>query len=192
MADLSGAEVFKQVRAKKLKKSAEQVLFERAVGAAWLAHQRGFPVEAQTIYEQDRSLNVSVLQGLLGTEKFQNALVERGIPLETPIGVTAEQLYALSVMTDQSLGLDPFARLKRLGVSWAVWQGWLKQPLFARLYSKHAEDMLRSSIPAALTALSSRAQAGDNNSIKFLLAVTGYYDPAARYRGTCRSIEAAC
>jgi len=31
-----------------------------------------------------------------------------------------------------------------------------------------------------LTALANRAQAGNNDAIKYLLAITGYYDPSAR------------
>lgn len=162
------------------KKRAEQLLFERAVTAAWLCHQRGFPIEPQTIYEQDRSLTVPFLAELVHTPKFKSALEARGIPAETPVGLTAEQAYALTVMTDQSLNLDPFQRLKKLGISWATWQGWLKQPIFAKVYGKTSEDLLRSSVPAALTALAARAQAGNNDAIKYLLAITGYYDPTAK------------
>lgn len=162
------------------KKRAEQLLFERAVNAAWLCHQRGFPVEPQTIYEQDRSLSVAFLSEIIVTPKFKTACEVRGIPTETPVGLTAEQAYALTVMTDQSLNMDPFQRLKKLGISWATWQGWLKQPLFSKIYGKTSEDLLRSSVPAALTALAARAQAGNNDAIKYLLAITGYYDPTAR------------
>jgi hypothetical protein len=35
-------------------------------------------------------------------------------------------------------------------------------------------------VPAALTALANRAQAGNNDAIKYLLAITGYYDPSAK------------
>jgi hypothetical protein len=165
---------------RRARKKPEQMLFERAVNAAWLAHQRGFPIEPQTIYEQDRSLSVPILTDLVVTPKFKDALENRGIPLETPIGITAEQAYALSVMTDQSMQLDPFQRLKKLGITWQQWQGWLKQPMFARIYGKTSEDLLKSSVPAALTALANRAQAGNNDAIKYLLAITGYYDPSAR------------
>ena len=162
------------------KKRAEQLLFEQAVNAAWLCHQRGFPVEPQTIYEQDRSLSLAFLSEIIVTPKFKTACEVRGIPTETPLGLTAEQAYALTVMTDQSLNLDPFQRLKKLGISWATWQGWLKQPLFSKIYGKTSEDLLRSSVPAALTALAARAQAGNNDAIKYLLAITGYYDPTAK------------
>jgi hypothetical protein len=178
--DVAGSEVFQRVRKSSVVRSPEQILFERAVSAAWLAHQRGFPIEPATIYEQDRTLSISVLSELVATPKFKNALEARGIPSETPVGLTAEQAYALTVMTDQSLSLDPFARLKKLGISWAQWQGWLKQPAFAKIYGRTSEDLLRASVPAALTALANRAQAGNNDAIKYLLAITGYYDPSAR------------
>lgn len=178
--DVAGSEVFQKVRKSSVVRSPEQILFERAVSAAWLAHQRGFPIEPATIYEQDRTLSISVLSELVATPKFKNALEARGIPSETPVGLTAEQAYALTVMTDQSLSLDPFARLKKLGISWAQWQGWLKQPAFAKIYGRTSEDLLKASVPAALTALANRAQAGNNDAIKYLLAITGYYDPSAR------------
>lgn len=176
----SQVKIYGEVNKKALRKAPEQLLFERAINAAWLAHQRGFPIEAQTIYEQDRSLSVPVLVELLVTPKFRNALEARGIPADVPVGITAEQAYALTVMTDQSLQLDPFQRLKRLGVTWQQWQGWLKQPMFARIYGKTSEDLLKASVPAALTALANRAQAGNNDAIKYLLAITGYYDPSAK------------
>lgn len=178
--DVAGSEVFQRVRKSSVVRSPEQILFERAVSAAWLAHQRGFPIEPATIYEQDRTLSISVLSELVTTPKFKNALEARGIPTETPVGLTAEQAYALTVMTDQSLSLDPFARLKKLGISWSQWQGWLKQPAFAKIYGRTSEDLLKASVPAALTALANRAQAGNNDAIKYLLAITGYYDPSAR------------
>lgn len=178
--NVADSEVFQKVRKPAAVRSAEQILFERAVSAAWLAHQRGFPIEPATIYDQDRSLSISVLSELVATPKFRNALEARGIPTETPVGLTAEQAYALSVMTDQSLTLDPFARLKKLNITWAQWQGWLKQPIFAKIYGRTTEDLLKSSVPAALTALAQRAQAGNNDAIKYLLAITGYYDPSAR------------
>lgn len=173
-------EVYNRTNVKQSKKPQEQVLFEQAINAAWLAHQRGFPIEAQTIYDQDRSLTIPFLMKLVVSPKFKHALEARGIPAEVPVGITAEQAYALTVMTDQSLTMDPFQRLKKLGVSWAQWQGWLKQPMFARIYGKTTEDLLRSSVPAALTALAARAQAGNNDAIKYLLAITGYYDPSAK------------
>lgn len=179
-SDVAGSEIFQKVRKPASSRTPEQILFERAVSAAWLAHQRGFPIEPATIYDQDRSLSLSVLGELVATPKFRNALETRGIPTETPVGLTAEQAYALSVMTDQSLTLDPFARLKKLGVTWAQWQGWLKQPIFAKIYGRTTEDLLKASVPAALTALANRAQAGNNDAIKYLLAITGYYDPSAR------------
>jgi hypothetical protein len=172
--------VYGRTNVKALRKPKEQLLFERAINAAWLAHQRGFPIEVQTVYEQDRSLEIPFLTELLATPKFKTALEARGIPLDTPVGITAEQAYALTVMTDQSMSLDPFQRLKKLGISWAQWQGWLKQPMFARIYGKTSEDLLKSSVPAALTALANRAQAGNNDAIKYLLAITGYYDPSAK------------
>jgi len=178
--NVADSAIFQKVRKPASVRSPEQILFERAVSAAWLAHQRGFPIEPATIYDQDRSLSLSVLGELVATPKFRNALEARGIPAETPVGLTAEQAYALTVMTDQSLTLDPFARLKKLGVSWAQWQGWLKQPIFAKIYGRTTEDLLKSSVPAALTALANRAQAGNNDAIKYLLAITGYYDPSAR------------
>lgn len=178
--NVADSEVFQKVRKPASSRTPEQILFERAVSAAWLAHQRGFPIEPATIYDQDRSLSLSVLSELVATPKFRNALEARGIPTETPVGLTAEQAYALSVMTDQSLTLDPFARLKKLNISWAQWQGWLKQPIFAKIYGRTTEDLLKSSVPAALTALAQRAQAGNNDAIKYLLAITGYYDPSAR------------
>ena len=172
--------IYGKTTSKTPRKAPEQLLFERAINAAWLAHQRGFPIEAQTIYDQDRSLSVPVLTDLLATPKFKASLEARGIPAETPVGITAEQAYALTVMTDQSLQLDPFQRLKKLGVTWQQWQGWLKQPMFARIYGKTSEDLLKASVPAALTALANRAQAGNNDAIKYLLAITGYYDPQSK------------
>lgn len=172
--------IYGETNLKAGRKAPEQLLFERAINAAWLAHQRGFPIEPQTVYEQDRSLSIPVLTDLLATPKFRGALESRGIPASVPVGITAEQAYALMVMTDQTMTFDPFQRLKKIGVSWAQWQGWLKQPMFSRIYGKSAEDMLKSSVPAALTALANRAQAGNNDAIKYLLAITGYYDPSAK------------
>jgi hypothetical protein len=176
----SEVKIYGETSLKAGRKAPEQLLFERAINAAWLAHQRGFPIEPQTVYEQDRSLSIPVLTDLLATPKFKGALESRGIPASVPVGITAEQAYALMVMTDQTMTLDPFQRLKKLGITWAQWQGWLKQPMFSRIYGRTSEELLKSSIPSALTALANRAQAGNNDAIKYLLAITGYYDPSAK------------
>ena len=176
----AGVEIYGKTNAKKGRKTPEQLLFERAINASWLTHQRGFPLEPRTVHEQDRSLSIPILTGILATPKFRAALEARGIPAEVPVGITAEQAYALTVMTDQSMTLDPFQRLKKMDITWAQWQGWLKQPMFAKIYGKTSEDLLKSSVPAALTALANRAQAGNNDAIKYLLAITGYYDPTAK------------
>lgn len=155
----------------------DQLVFERAVAAAYLAHSRGFPIEPETIHAQDRTLSIPLITDLIFTERFKDALEDRGIPTDAPIGLTGEQLYVLQVMLDPTTNLSPWGRLKKLDIPFAKWEGWLKQPLFNRAYTENTEKILKESVPNALNMLMMLVNQGDLKAIKLNLELTGRYTP---------------
>lgn len=162
----------------KFRKTAEQKLFDIAVVAASMAHTRGLEVNPDNVKAQNPLLKREQLESLMATPKFYEAMEARGIPAGgVNTGMTAEQLYAIQVMVDPTGNLTPWAKLKRLGISWAKWEGWLKQPLFARYYSELSEKIMAESVPNALTRLNQLADAGDMKAITLLLQLTGRIKP---------------
>jgi hypothetical protein len=154
--------------------SAEQKFFERALVGAYLAHTRQQRVSADTICAQDPGLDMTRVALLLDTPKFRESLEQRGIPAEAVDGqLSAEQLFAIQVMVDPATTLSPWAKLRRLGITFTQWNGWLAQPAFARAYSDVVEKITAESVPNALTRLNQLADAGDMKAIEMLLKLTG-------------------
>lgn len=160
------------------RKSGAQMLFEKVLVAAQLAHTRGFTIDTDSLLNQDPTLDPVQVTSLLGTPKMLSALEDRGIPAgDVNTGLTGEQLYAIQVMVDPSGALTPWAKLKRLGITFAKWEGWLKQPAFARYYSELSEKIMSGSVPNALTRLNQLADSGDLKAIQLLLQLTGRIKP---------------
>jgi len=180
VADIDPKVVAKYNRANpdRYRKGPEQQLFERAVVAATIASTRGFELTPENLHQQNPDLKVEQLRSLMATPKFLSALEDRGIaPGDVNTGITGEQLYAIQVMVDPSSALSPWAKLKRLNIPFAKWEGWLKQPHFARYYSELSEKIMAESVPNALTRLNQLADSGDLKAIQLLLQLTGRIKP---------------
>lgn len=157
-----------------------RALYDAAMTAAVLAHGRGLPINGDTLKRLDPTYAEETYTDLLNTPKFIEGLASRGINLKPKQVLTAEQLYVLQVMLDPTMGLSPMAKLRRLGIPFPKWQGWLHQPMFSQAYREMSERILSESIPAALTRLRQLADAGDLKAIKLELELTGRYNPNAQ------------
>jgi hypothetical protein len=161
-------------------KAPVQEMFDRTITAATLAHQSGNKVTPEALHAIDQTYTPETYSQILQTPKLLEALEARGISADPMLLPTAEQMYAIQVMVDPSMGLSPYAKLRKLGIPWAQWQGWLHQPAFSRIYRSLSERILTESIPAALTRLEQLADAGDLKAIKLSLELTGRYNPNAQ------------
>jgi len=128
-------------------------------------------------YAHKVTLNVwgKIFDGGPNQEKFATALVLRGV-LKTGKNLSGEQLMALNVLSDITSGKTLEQRLKQLGVPWYKYQSWLEDKNFAEQLKHRAEKVMDAATGPAMVALSERAQY-NNDSLKYMLQLTGRYDP---------------
>lgn len=157
-----------------------QALFERALIAAWEVHQSGEAVTPEAIHARDPELTELQIAELCETPYFRQALAARGIPgAEHLHQLTGEQLTVLQVMTDPSVTTPVMQRLKRLGVSYKRWQGWLRQPVFAAAYQDLLDKLGKDTIGPITQTLRQGALSGDVAAAKLVLELDGVYVPGA-------------
>lgn len=158
----------------------EQVFFERAVNAAWLAHQRGKGLSAPAIQSEDPQLPLAPLRELLETRRFKDAMERRGIPGAELEHLSTEMIAALTVLRDSSLMLPERVKLHKVGVSWEKFQGWLLYPPFRQRYREGYEAALNVATELSDLKLAELIGQGNMKAIEYSNAMTGKYDPAQR------------
>lgn len=167
-----------------------QQLFEKALIAAWGVHQAGEPVTPEAIRQRDPELTELQVAELCETPYFRQALAARGIPgAEHLHHLTGEQLTVLQVMTDMTVQTPVMQRLKRLGVSYKRWQGWLRQPVFASAYQDLLSKLGEDTVGPITQTLRGKALDGDVNAAKLVLELDGVYSPGASQAQADRQLE---
>jgi hypothetical protein len=116
---------------------------------------------------------------VMATQEFEDACVKRGIHSERVAGLTEQQAFALTVLSDFTDKRSTSRRLADIGVPLAQYRAWMRQPLFARLHNERAEQNAADVVPVALNRLVGNIEDGDQRAIEFGLKMTGRYDPAA-------------
>lgn len=165
-----------------------QDLYERAIVAAWQAHQAGEVISAETISTRS-GLTPFQAAELLVSPYFLQGLVERGIPYgEHPGQPTAEQLFAIQAMVDPSISTPVMARLKKLGIPFKRWQGWLRDPIFAEAYQTLRETVTKDMVDPTMTSLTMMAQT-DVGAAKLLLEIAGVFTPGGAAAAQDRQLE---
>lgn len=167
-----------------------QALFEKALIAAWQVHQNGELVTAETIHQQDSELTQLQVAELCETPFFRQALTARGIPEAEHLGkLTGEQLTVLQVMTDPTVQTPVMQRLKRLGITYKRWQGWLRQPVFAAAYQDLLAKLGEDTIGPITQTLRQTALSGDVSAAKLVLELDGVYTPGGAAAQADRQME---
>lgn len=111
-------------------------------------------------------------------EAYRAAMAERGIEVDPNVNeLTPEQLACISLLTNQMDRRTPRGKLQALGIPHAKYAGWLKQKPFNDAIRSIAGKGLEEAIPLAEIALAQGAGEGDLSKIKFLMEVTGRYNP---------------
>lgn len=111
----------------------------------------------------------------LASPEFKRALSLRGVK-PTASGLTTEQDYVLLALTDPSDGKTLQQKLRSLGVSYAKYRGWMKQPLFKMQIDSMTQGLLHDNT-ASLVQLEKLAGEGDLPAIKYKHELNGLYDP---------------
>lgn len=125
--------------------------------------------------------SVNDIQMYMGTDDFAEKMELLGVNVDlNETGLSVEQIGLLTILTNPTDGRTLKGKLKAAGVTWQVYQAWLKHPRFQEMYKKWASSTLMEAIPAAEVQLANLMTSGDLPALKFGMEVTGRHDPASK------------
>jgi len=116
---------------------------------------------------------------IIKSREFHSALVLRGVRTDSE-GLSADQMRALSVMTDLSAHQSLERRLKAAGIPWYQWQTWMHSPLFKSHYDAIAKKVFDSVQSDIDLRVASGALDGKLDWVKYYNELTGRHSPDRR------------
>lgn len=153
--------------------------FRRAVVAVDLEYRRLGRVPAiREVYDSWPQIPVETYSKLYAHKGFREALVSQGIRVNTGAGLTQEQASALLLICDPTDRRTTATKMKSLGLTYAVYQAWMRDPVFRAERQRRSKENLDDVVPAALDRLAGNVEAGDQRAIEYVLAAKGVYSPA--------------
>lgn len=168
------------------------LMFRNVVAAADTAYRLNGKLpdvnDISTIY---RGAKPKVIAAILMTDEFREALSYRGVEWEIDSGLSMEQQMAITKLTDYTDRRSTSVQLKELGIPFARYQAWQKQPLFAQVMNKAVEDNVRNSNSMVLSRLMGNAEASDPRALELMLKITGRWNPDAQSVEDARAVVLA-
>jgi hypothetical protein len=137
-----------------------------------------WPTDPALYHKAGKRPSITAIQQYKSTQHFRSGMAERGIEVEEAETLTQEQIACISLLTNMSDRRSLGSKLKALGIKEPKYRGWLKQKKFNDAIRGIAGRGLEEAIPLAEVALSNAAVDGDLHAIKFLMEVTGRYNPS--------------
>ena len=133
-----------------------------------------------TVRQYCPHITSDAISKVLASKEYHQTLVLRGVRNEDPSGaqhLTAEQMMALSALTDLSSNLPLERRLKKVGVSWYQYQAWLHDPLFRSHLDQLSHKAFESATSQIDMQLAAGALDGRLDFIKTYYEITGRNSP---------------
>jgi hypothetical protein len=169
-----------RVQVQNVPKGFSPETFRHVLAAVEVAyHSMGYyptPKQAQPFFPD---VPLATYGRAMATAEFQMAMGKRGIQIDREDGLTEQQAFALTVLSDFTDRRNTSRRLADVGVPMAQFRAWMRQPLFSKLYHERAEQNFNDVVPAALRSLVGNIEDGDQRATEFGLKMSGRYDPAA-------------
>jgi hypothetical protein len=137
-----------------------------------------WPTDPALYHKAGKRPSITAIQQYKSTQHFRSGMAERGIEVEEAETLSQEQIACISLLTNMSDRRSLGSKLKALGIKEPKYRGWLKQKKFNDAIRGIAGRGLEEAIPLAEVALSNAAVDGDLHAIKFLMEVTGRYNPS--------------
>lgn len=115
------------------------------------------------------------------------ALRLRGIEWDEKQGLSAEQMYAITILQNPD-GRSTKAKLEEVGISMGKYRAWMRNPIFSSAMNSQAEQNLGDAVQMALNKLVANAEAGDNRAIEKILEISGRWNPQQQEIQNAKSI----
>jgi hypothetical protein len=107
-------------------------------------------------------------------DTWHAALALKGM-MKKGSGLTFEQMRALRFLTDVTNRGNLAQKLKKLGISWEVYQNWMRDAKFKAQFQAAAEQVLDEAQAPVALALTTGAIEGKLENIKYFHQITGKY-----------------
>lgn len=107
-------------------------------------------------------------------DTWHAALALKGM-MKKGSGLTFDQMRALRYLTDVTARGDLTQRLRKLGISWEVYQTWMRDRKFSSQYKAMAEEVLNEAQAPVALAVAAQAASGKLEAIKYFHQITGKY-----------------
>lgn len=117
--------------------------------------------------------SITGIQQFIATEEFAKQMAERGIDTAPIAGLSGEQYALISILSNTTDRSSVSSRLKRAGISWAIYNGWRKQKPFADALAEAQGGALKDAIGNSDVQLAQLAQNGDLKAIIYLNEMIG-------------------
>jgi hypothetical protein len=158
-------------RPKRAASDAEQFLADALLAAERL-QRAGVTINPDTIHTEFPRLPAGKVSALMTTPAWEAGLAERGIT-DASSPLSPHQLAALTIYMDMSVSRTHAQKLKAARVTNTQWNGWLRQPEFARYLEDISQDALASVMPVARQRIAEGVDRGDKAFIDLALKMTG-------------------
>lgn len=114
------------------------------------------------------------LAKVMASVSFVETCKARGIPLKDKhLGITSNQVYATAILLNPADKRSMDAKLKSAGITSAIYQNWMRQPVFAAYVNQLSEDVLASHIGDVNSMLVNRATSGDTTAMRMFYELRG-------------------
>lgn len=167
-----------RVRRSPLPVGVDPSTFRNALAAVdGLYRRNGIFPNVDEVYKSWDRIPKKTYGRLYAMPEFKTALENRGISMESNMGLTEEQWMAILLLSDPTDRRVTSTKLKQLGVSMPKYQAWMRNPLFSGTLKERSEQNLGDAIPVALNRLIGNAESGDQRAIEKVLEISGRYHP---------------
>ena len=148
-----------------------------AAGAAYAYHKRVPSVDEIGRFIPD--MKPAVIAKNMAKDEFKDLMKMRGYDGfgEHTGGLTPQQIFTVGKVTDPTDRRPLAAKLKSVGITYAQYRAWLKNPAFMRYITQVGEDMLGEHIHDVHASLTNKATGGDIQAMKLFYEVSGRHDP---------------
>lgn len=157
-----------------------------AIETVWLQHKRLITWEELLTLVGISGLKKGNLRKILKSPELRARLYPRGIywpknwreeSNEVFKPITPQQLLAIQIVTDPTAKGSLSSRLSAVGINYAVYRNWLKQPHFAAALKDISENMIQDNVATVHNSLVKKAEAGDTSAMKLFYEISGRHDP---------------
>ena len=124
----------------------------------------------------------------IASPSFVEAMEARGVGWVAEDGLSPQQAATLNILEDFSDSRKLSSKLKAVGVTRVQFNGWLRDPVFRRMYEDRVEGHLRDAQITALATIMQNAENGDQKAAEKVLEIGGRYNPQAQDLQNARTI----